>query len=48
MFNQINQLHNTVLSTSIRAGLGEGGDPEVADVCLCDRAIRATSGKEKA
>lgn len=48
MFNQINQLHNMVLSSSITVGLGESRDPEVADVCLCARAVPATSGKEKA
>lgn len=48
MFNQINQLHNIVLSSSVRVGLVEIKDPEVVDVCLCDQANIATSGKEKA
>lgn len=48
MFNQINQLYTMVLTSSIGVSPGESSDPEVADACLCDRATRATSGKEKA
>lgn len=47
MFNQINQLHNVVLSSSTTVSLGESRNTGFADVCLDDGDNLATSGNEK-